>query len=191
MPPPVTPPWSEEYLGFIAEYLASIAALPDDTVPAYLLDSLKSRLESLLPEHPVPLLGALPYRHLRLPTQPLVTTPAIIPAYLGGNRAVSAADLASSLESPITEEIAALAQALHWSPVEIYGWVTNNIKSEWYWGLMKGAEETLHQRSGNDADQAALLVALLRAAGYPARFVRGVIEFFPDPAGILAQTGVS
>jgi hypothetical protein len=50
---------------------------------------------------------------------------------------------------------------------------------------------TLHQRSGNDADQAALLVALLRASGYPARFVRGSIEFFPNPTGILAQTGVA
>jgi len=45
---------------------------------------------------------------------------------------------------------------------------------------MKGAEETLRQKSGNDCDQAALLIALLRASGYPARYVRGMIEFFPD-----------
>jgi len=32
---------------------------------------------------------------------------------------------------------------------------------------MKGAEETLHQKSGNDCDQATLLAALLRASGYP------------------------
>jgi len=181
----------EEYLGFIDEYLRVIAALPDDTVPDYLLDTLKSRLESLLPEHPAPLLGALPYRHLRLPSQLPLAAPTLTPAYLDKKRPFTPEDLASSPEAPITVEIAALAQSLHWSPAEIYGWVTNNIKSEWYWGLMKGAEETLHQKSGNDADQAALLVALLRASGYPARFVRGVIEFFPDPAGILAQTGVS
>src|SRR3990172_5385297 len=45
---------------------------------------------------------------------------------------------------------------------------------------MKGAEETLHQMSGNDCDQAALLTALLRASNYPTRYVRGAIEFFPN-----------
>jgi len=189
----------EEYFAFIDEYLAAVTTLPDDSIPDYLLDALKSRLESLLPEHPVPLLGALPYRHLRLPSQlpaptPTITpapTPTITPAYLDHHRPFTPADLAGSPETPITPEIAALAQSLHWVPAQIYGWVKNNIKSEWYWGLMKGATETLHQKSGNDADQAALLVALLRASGYPARFVRGTIELFPTPAGVLAHTGVS
>lgn len=62
----------------------------------------------------------------------------------------------------------------------IYQWVKDNIKTEWYWGSMKGAEQTLLQKSGNDADQAALLVALLRSSGFPSRYVRGVIGFFPD-----------
>lgn len=42
---------------------------------------------------------------------------------------------------------------------------------------MKGAEETLRQKSGNDCDQATLLIALLRASGFPSRYVRGTIEF--------------
>ncbi|WP_054692759.1 transglutaminase-like domain-containing protein [Geotalea toluenoxydans] len=61
----------------------------------------------------------------------------------------------------------------------IYEWVKNNVETEWYWGAMKGAEETLRQKSGNDADQSALLVALLRASGFPARYVKGTMEFFP------------
>ena len=67
----------------------------------------------------------------------------------------------------------------------------NNIKTEWYWGLMKGAEETLRQKSGNDADQAALLVAMLRSAGFPARFVQGTIEFFPNLEVARNITGIN
>ncbi|NJC86977.1 MAG: alpha/beta hydrolase [Desulfuromonas sp.] len=56
---------------------------------------------------------------------------------------------------------------------------------------MKGAEETLRQKSGNDADQAALLIALLRASGYPARYVRGVAEFFPGLDAARSATGIN
>ncbi len=35
-----------------------------------------------------------------------------------------------------------------------------------YFGSKKGAQLTLLEKSGNDFDQAALLVALLRAQGY-------------------------
>ena len=43
-------------------------------------------------------------------------------------------------------------------------------------GVHEGDEETSRQGSGNDCDQAPLLVALLRASGFPSRYVRGVIE---------------
>jgi len=74
--------------------------------------------------------------------------------------------------------------------VNIYEWVKNNIQTEWYWGCMKGAEGALRQKNGNDADQAALLVALLRASGFPSRYVRGVIEFFPDIEQAKHLTGI-
>ena len=112
----------EEYLDFIDEYLGIITALPDDIVPSYILDTLKSRLESLLPEPPLPLLGALPYRHLRLPSQLPATLPVVTPAYLDHHRPFTSADLAGSPEALITPEIAALAQSLHWVPAQIYGW---------------------------------------------------------------------
>ncbi len=41
---------------------------------------------------------------------------------------------------------------------------------------MKGAEWTLHERAGNDFDQANVLVELLRASGIPAYFVYGTVE---------------
>ncbi|MBU0673438.1 MAG: hypothetical protein KJ950_02190 [Proteobacteria bacterium] len=180
----------EKYLAYLDDYLTTIDRLPDDTVPQFTIDDLKFHFDQILPERTLPLLGALPYRHLRLPGKYPLVEPVVVPGYRGGNRTVAAADTAASPEAPITEEIATLAESLHWSPVEIYAWVKNNIRSEWYWGLMKGAEETLRQKSGNDADQASLLVALLRAAGFPARFVRGEIEFFPNLSGIKALTGI-
>ncbi|MBP1149514.1 hypothetical protein JOD69_001350, partial [Methylocaldum sp. RMAD-M] len=42
-----------------------------------------------------------------------------------------------------------------------------------YYGALKGPYLTLKERSGNDFDQAALLVALLRAAGFTAQFQYG------------------
>ena len=100
-------------------------------------------------------------------------------------------DTKGTAEAPLSAEIVAKAQSLNWNPVLIYEFVKNNIETEWYWGCMKGAEETLRQKSGNDCDQAALLVALMRASGYPTRYVRGTIEFFPDIEKAKNLTGVS
>ena len=58
-------------------------------------------------------------------------------------------------------------------PIEAYEWVRNAIRPELYHGVMKGPVQTLLESSGNDADTAGLLIALLRAKGIPARYVRG------------------
>ena len=113
------------------------------------------------------------------------------PAYQDPTATTTSADIEESPEAQISLAIAEKAELLNWSPVQIYQWVKNNIETEWYHGAMKGAEETLRQLSGNDADQAALLVALLRAADYPARYVKGVIEFYPeDLSRITGLVGV-
>ena len=75
----------------------------------------------------------------------------------------------------ITPEIAALAEELGKNPVRIYEYVKNTTMYQPYWGALKGAAETLAQKSGNDADQASLLIALLRASGYPARYGRALV----------------
>lgn len=143
------------------------------------LQQLLDIINRLSPSRPRPLLGTLPYKHSGYPPREPETSPLVAPAYKGGDRTVHPADTAASAEAPLTREIVELAQSLQWNPVLIYEWVKNNVETEWYWGSMKGAGETLRQKSGNDADQASLLVALLRAANFPARYVRGTIDFFP------------
>src|SRR6266496_2475097 len=66
----------------------------------------------------------------------------------------------------ITPEIQALARGLENDPKRIFDYVHDHIRYVHYFGSKKGAELTLLERSGNDFDQSALLVALLRAAGY-------------------------
>ncbi|OGU16942.1 MAG: hypothetical protein A2076_00025 [Geobacteraceae bacterium GWC2_53_11] len=154
------------------------------------LDVLQRLLDTLVPKRPRPLLGALPYKHTNYPSHEPISSPIIKPAYKGGDRSVYVADTAASPEAPLSREIVELAQSLQWNPVLIYEWVKNNVETEWYWGSMKGAEETLRQKSGNDADQASLLVALLRASNFPARYVRGTIDFFPEIERAKNLTGL-
>jgi F0F1-type ATP synthase membrane subunit b/b' len=82
----------------------------------------------------------------------------------------------------ITPEIAALAEELGANPVRIYEYVKNTIMYQPYWGALKSAAETLAQQSGNDADQAGLLIALLRASGYAARYGRSLVTVDIDRA---------
>lgn len=154
-------------------------------------------LNQLLSVKALPLHGQLPYQNV--PEQNLLPLmgPTLVPAYQQATITYAAADLAASSEAPhsplITaqaEAIAAAAGKVNWDPVDLYAWVKNTIATEWYWGCMKGAEETLRQRSGNAADQASLLVALLRSAGYPARYLRGVVSGFPGLDQLKEQTGL-
>ncbi len=74
-------------------------------------------------------------------------------------------------------------------PVDVYEWVRNTIAPEFYYGAMKGPKQTYLERSGNDADTAALLVQLLRAKGILARYARGTVEV-PAPA-LVAVCGTA
>jgi transglutaminase-like putative cysteine protease len=58
-------------------------------------------------------------------------------------------------------------------PRRIYQFVRNHFTYVPYYGALKGPYLTLKERSGNDFDQAALLVELLRAAGYTANYQYG------------------
>ncbi len=167
----------ERYLKAVGEYLAIINSIQPSAISNQ-LKTLKTLLDTILPKTKRPIFGSLPYRNLNYPAREPDASPAIIPAYQGGNQTVFADDTRDTEEAPISKEIAEFAQSLNWKPVAIYEYVKNNIETEWYWGCMKGAEETLRQKSGNDCDQATLLAALLRASGFPTRYVRGSIEFF-------------
>ncbi len=173
----------EGYKKALTEYLDIVDGLPLSSQESVnnrqdKINKLKRLLDKLAPKKKNPIIGTLPYKHLNYPAQEPSSAPTITPAYKGGNRVVSPEDIEDTPEAPIAKEIAILAQSLNWQPVAIYEYVKNNVETEWYWGCMKGAEETLHQKSGNDCDQATLLTALLRASGFPTRYVRGTMEFF-------------
>ena len=68
-------------------------------------------------------------------------------------------------------EIQAIAASLDYSAGRIIDWVANTIDYEAYNGLKRGPRLTALERAGNDFDQAALAVALLRASGFDASFV--------------------
>jgi len=72
----------------------------------------------------------------------------------------------TNIAEAITPEIQALARGLENDPTRIFDYVHDHIRHVLYYGSKKGAELTLLERSGNDFDQCALLVALLQAAGY-------------------------
>jgi RHS repeat-associated protein len=82
-------------------------------------------------------------------------------------------------ESPEIEE---LARNLQNDPTLIYEFVRNKIDYVPYYGFLKGATQTLLDRAGNDADQSALLAALLRASGYTATYHYGY-QYIPTMAG--------
>ncbi len=171
----------EGYQKALGEYLGLVeglqAAVESDNLLT--IEKLTELLDRVMPRNRRPILGSLPYRSLNYPSREPYAGVSVRPAYKGGSTGdVTPEDTMETDEAPLSAEIAALAQSLKWNPVLIYEYVMNTIETEWYWGCMKGAEETLHQRSGNDCDQATLLTALLRVSGFPTRYIRGTVEFF-------------
>jgi len=81
-----------------------------------------------------------------------------------------------------------LARALKNDVNLIYEYVYTNVEYSPTYGVKKGALGTLLDGHGNDFDQAALMVALLRQAGYTANYVYGQIEL--SPAQMTAWLGV-
>jgi hypothetical protein len=84
--------------------------------------------------------------------------------------------------------IAELARALKNDVNLIYEYVYTNIEYSPTYGVKKGALGTILDGRGNDFDQAALMVTLLRQAGYTANYVYGQIEL--TPAQLTAWLGV-
>lgn len=72
--------------------------------------------------------------------------------------------------------IAELARALNNDPNLIYQFVHDNISYYPIYGVHKGAYGALLDGSGTDFDQAMLMVALLRQAGFTANYVLGQIQ---------------
>jgi transglutaminase-like putative cysteine protease len=62
------------------------------------------------------------------------------------------------------------------NPVKIYNWVHDTIRFLPTYGSIQGAHMTLQTPQGNAFDTASLLIALLRAANIPARYVYGTVQ---------------
>jgi hypothetical protein len=92
----------------------------------------------------------------------------------------NAGDLAATEDAQITQAIRDLAASLNNSPVSIYNWVRNNIQFIPSYGSIQGSDMTLQTKRGNAFDTASLLIALMRAANVPARYVYGTIEVPAD-----------
>ncbi|WP_242393891.1 RHS repeat-associated core domain-containing protein [Anaeromyxobacter oryzisoli] len=103
-------------------------------------------------------------------------TVEITPAYLAPDASAPALeDTTTGREVELSADVISKARDLETAEAA-YGFVKNQLKLDWYYGALKGSAETLREARGNDADLSALLVALLRAQGTAARFVRGTIE---------------
>lgn len=80
--------------------------------------------------------------------------------------------LQNGLPEPSWARIKELARGLDNDPEKCYRYVRNNIAYASYFGFLKGPERTLLDREGNELDQAFLLLALLRASGFPDAEIR-------------------
>jgi len=126
---------------------------------------------------PVLRASTLPYRSSAMPARaPLRSASPITPTYEQEDAAADTADLSESPGVQFSDPLRLKAKELEFDPIRIFNFVRNEIRTEWYAGAVKGGEVTLLSRSGNDVDQAALLVALMRLSGVPSRFVHGVVE---------------
>jgi transglutaminase-like putative cysteine protease len=99
------------------------------------------------------------------------------------------ADLAPNEDVQITPAISSLANDLGRDPSRIYRWVHDNVEIIPTYGSIQGSQMTLQSKRGNAFDTATLLVALLRAAGVPARYVVGTVEV-PTPKVLSWLGGV-
>lgn len=112
------------------------------------------------------------------------------PDYLGCSYTPQDVDKsATEANSVMHPELSALAKSLGNDPARIFDYVYKNTTfSPNYFGSLKGAYGAYLTKSGNNFDQAALLLALLRAANIPSRYVFGVVDIADaQPAGADAR----
>ena len=77
----------------------------------------------------------------------------------------------------VTDDSRALSANLGNDPARIFYHVLNNFEFEpYYFGSLKGSQETLLQKAGNDYDLASLLIALLHSANVQARYVQTTVS---------------
>jgi len=172
-----------------ATLASRLAAVTSAETTAALKSSIAATAEylaSITPEEPYHPLGtSLPHRIVDAKAGPPVLGAKIAPAYAPNTPGAepstlpvtpTPADTTQTVEVVFSPEITSLVASLGSDPVRMYEYVRNTIDFEPYYGSRKGATETLLEGSGNDIDTASLLIALYRKAGFPARYVSGVVD---------------
>jgi hypothetical protein len=81
--------------------------------------------------------------------------------------------LAGAAAIPV--KVGEMARSLQGDPVRMFEFVRNRIDYIPYAGLLRGSEQTLMDGCGNDADQSALLIEMLRSVGYEAEYACGTM----------------
>ena len=140
---------------------ASSTRKPEESLSGLLYDVLKVKQVQLASN------GSI--SGVSIPGSALPSTPAV-------------EDTAATIDVQITPAIRAKAAELNNQPVQIYNWVRNNIEYVPTYGSVQGSQVTLDKKRGNAFDTSSLLIALLRAAGIPARYVYGTIRISAEQA---------
>ena len=83
------------------------------------------------------------------------------------------------VETSLTAQMADKTKELG-NAVNVYNYLYNNMRSEFYYGSRKGAIGTFEQGGGNDADLSSLLIAMLRYLGYDANYVTDIVGLSAD-----------
>ncbi|MFA7062477.1 MAG: transglutaminase domain-containing protein, partial [Pedobacter sp.] len=111
-----------------------------------------------------------------LEVQGTPVTPQEADAHYQSLSTFSTQDITTESATTTTPEITALARSLKNDPKLIYEYVRNNVDYVPYFGSLKGATLTYLDGSGNDFDQASLMISLLRASGITAQYVYGTMS---------------
>ena len=101
-----------------------------------------------------------------LPSETIVSRAGLL-SVLPPLSAPAAVDLSLAQGLPASDfaRIGELAKGLDYNPWRCFEFVRDNIRFVSYFGIVRGPERTLIDGEGNDADQALLLYALLKASG--------------------------
>jgi RHS repeat-associated protein len=173
-----------------AENLSRALGTPDVALDLS-VDRMSDAVASETALSAAPTYGAtLPLFRPRLASRNPELAPVVIPSYANAlaDTTPVAEDYGTSEDAPMSAPVLAQAEALGHDYTRILDFVRSQVRTQWYVGAQKGAETTLRTLAGNDTDQASLLIALLRASGAPARYVRGVLDV--PVADLAAMLGV-
>ncbi len=136
-----------------------------------------------------PLIHWLENQAGRLLLRPLLSV--LVGFALFGSAAAAPPTLVAQPGVTAPASIAELARALKYDVNLIFEYVYTNIEYSPTYGLKKGALGTLLDGVGNDFDQSALLVALLRQSGYTATYQYGQFRLYPADIAAFYSVDVS